>query len=185
MGKDMDPQPITVSPEEFEREVMILLEKTFDPPAQPNIRHREFLDGMDGTYEIDLTVKFRLLGVDFLVVVECKKHKNPIKRETVQVLHDRIQSTGAQKGIIFSTSSFQRGAIEYASKHGIALIMFISGKSTYFTRAFGPPPEPPPWAKIPKYSGWLIGLSETGGQSRCLVSRDHIEYLRKYMEGAM
>lgn len=172
---------MTISPEEFEREVMVLLEKTFDPPAQTNIRHRELLEGMDGTYQIDLTLRFRILGVDFLVAVECKQHKNPIKRETVQILNDRIKSIGAQKGIMFSTSSFQRGAIEYASKHGIALIMFVDGKSTYCTRALGPPVEPPPWAKIPKYSGWLFGLSESGGQTRSLVSRDHIEYLRKYI----
>ena len=178
----MDPEPITVSPEEFEREVMTLLEMSLEPPAQPSIRHRELLDGSDGTYEIDLTVRFNVLGVDFLVVVECKHHKNTIKRETVQILHDRIRSIGAQKGILFSTSGFQRGAIEYASKHGIALIMFIEGKSTYFTKSFGPSHEPPPWANIPKYSGWLIGLSENGGQSRCLVSRNHIEYLRGYMK---
>ena len=142
----MDPEPITVSPEEFEREVMTLLELTLDPPAKPSIRHRELVDGSDGKYEIDLTVRFNVLGVDFLIVVECKHHKNPIKRETVQILHDRIRSVGAQKGILFSTSGFQRGAIEYASQHGIALIMFIEGKSTYFTRSFGPPPEPQSWS---------------------------------------
>ena len=178
----MNPEPITVSPEDFEREVMTWLGMIFDPPAQQSIRHRELLDGLDGTYEIDLIVRFNVFGVDIIILVECKHHKSPIKREVVQVLHDRIQSVGAHKGIIISTSNFQRGAIEYALKHGIALIMFIEGKSTYFTKAIGPPPEPPPWANIPKYSGWLLGLSENGGLTHSLVSRNQIEYLRKFME---
>ena len=176
-----DIEPITVSPEEFELEVMTLLQFAIGTPSQPKLKHRKLLEGSDGSYRIDITACFDLFGVNFLVLVECKHHKNPIKREIVQVLRDKIQSIGAHKGIIFSTSSFQKGAIEYASKHGIALITFIEGKSTYITRGMGPTPEPPPWANIPKYSGWIIGLSGTGGETCALVSRTHIEYLRKFL----
>jgi restriction system protein len=47
--------------------------------------------------------------------------------------------------MIFSTSGFQKGALEYAAAHGIATITFIDGKSTYETRAMNSQPvEPPP-----------------------------------------
>jgi Restriction endonuclease len=56
------------------------------------------VEGRDGTYDFDATVRYELAGVAFLILVEAKLHKNPIKRETVQVLHQKLQSVGAQKG---------------------------------------------------------------------------------------
>lgn len=73
------------------------------------IAHREDIVRVDGEYNIDLTIRFQELFVQFFV--ECKYHKSPVKRDYVQVLKDRIRSCGAQKGILVSFSSFQRGAI--------------------------------------------------------------------------
>lgn len=67
---------------------------------------------MDGTYVIDVTVRFRLLGADFLMLFECKRHTSPVKREDVQVLKDKLRSTGAHKGVVVAASGFQRGALE-------------------------------------------------------------------------
>ena len=39
------------------------------------------------------------------------------------VLHRKLDSIGAQKGIMISTGGYQSGAIEYAKEHGIALII--------------------------------------------------------------
>ncbi len=58
--------------------------------------------------------------MDFLVLV--KLHRNPIMREVVQVLRDKVQSVSAHKGVLVSSAPFQRGAIEYADAHGIALV---------------------------------------------------------------
>lgn len=62
------------------------------------------LPAADGRYEIDATARFRALGVDFLVLVECKDHVRPIEREDVQILADRKRATGAQKAIFFATN---------------------------------------------------------------------------------
>ena len=72
---------------QFELEVKKYLESTAGKLKDFRTVHRESMDGQDGTYEIDITARFRIFGADFLVLVECKHHTNHIKREHVQVLH--------------------------------------------------------------------------------------------------
>jgi len=120
-----------LSPEEFEIFVLDYFRRTY-PFA--DITHREDIVGVDGEYNIDLTIRFQELGVQFLVLVECKNHKSPIKRDYVQILKDRIRSIGAQKGILVSSSSFQLGAIQYAKTHNIALMRVINDEFRYQIR---------------------------------------------------
>lgn len=97
--------------------------------------HNIKIESDDGEYQIDVYAEFVALNIEIKVLVECKKHKSSIKRETVQILHDKLRSTGSHKGIIFSTSGFQSGAEKYARKHGIALINIIEGKLTVHTKS--------------------------------------------------
>jgi restriction system protein len=98
-------------------------------PGFPVERH-ELITAPDGQYRIDVSLRFTQLEVDLLVLVECKNRVRPVEREDVQVLADGLRATGAQKGILFSTNGFQRGAIHYARSHGIALVSVIEGKFT-------------------------------------------------------
>jgi restriction system protein len=121
-----------LSPTEFETLVKSWFEKVGDTLESFEVTHLETLPGADGEYAIDVTVRFRAFqGAQFLVLVECKKHKNPIKREVIQVLHDRLRSVGGHKGFVVATTSFQSGAVEYATKHGIALVQVVSGGVMY------------------------------------------------------
>lgn len=85
----------------------------------------------DGGYQIDVTARFRQLGLDFLVLVECKYHSRPVEREDVQVLADKKRSVGAQKALLVATNGFQQGAIDYAKVHRIALVRIIEGAFIY------------------------------------------------------
>lgn len=170
-----------ITPEEFELFVKRNLESYGDKLVGFKAQHREVLQGSDGDYEIDITARFEALGADFLVLVECKRYSNRIKREVVELLYSRIRSTGAHKGMLFATSEFQSGAIKFASKHGIALVSVVDGKSTYQTKALGPKPEPPPWANLPKYAGWLVRLSDSGGVSFSSISSRDPSCLLKEM----
>jgi len=96
-----------------------------------------------------------------LVLIECKYHKNPIKREVVQVLLDKLRATGAQKGIVFSTVKFQKGAIEFAQAHGIALVMVANGKTMYVTRSAN---QATASDDLPSYVCWLVRLTGSGDQ---------------------
>ena len=146
--------PITLSPSEFEEAVKAILDGAGVPLKDYQSEHLASLTGVDGDYIIDVSVTFSALGADFLVLVECKHEKRRTERQDVQILHSKIQSLGAQKGMIFSTAGFQEGAIQYAELHGLALVQIAKGETTYFSRSIGPPKPPPAWADIPKYVGW-------------------------------
>jgi len=86
-----------------------------------SIKHNQKIKADDGTYQIDVVAEYTALGARHKVIVECKKKADSIKREIVVELYTKLQSLGAQKGILISTSGFQSGATLYAKKHGIAL----------------------------------------------------------------
>jgi len=165
---------------QFELEVKKYLESTSGKLRQFQTEHRESMDGHDGTYEIDITARFRIFGADFLVLVECKHHKNRIKREHVQMLHAKLVTLGAQKAMLFSTSEFQEGAVEYAIQHGIALVRLASGETSYFARSANRTPLPD---SVPSYVGWLITQHDgaRGGVSYSLVNAQYPDALNQFL----
>jgi restriction system protein len=143
-----------ISPREFEllvRDYLMNLGKELNTFTA---LHDVKIHRVDGEYQIDVFAEFDFLGASFKVLVECKRYKNKVKREVVQLLFDKLRATGSHKGLIFSTSGFQEGAITFAKEHGIALIRVIEGKYNYFTKSSGHPNfQPPRWADTPKYVG--------------------------------
>lgn len=129
-----------ISPEEFEQFVAEVLRSGSPGLERFAVESHEVLQSADGDYDLDATVRFSFLGMDYLTLVEAKCYSHPIKRELVQVLHQKMQSVGAQKAVMISTAPFQRGAIEFAKAHGIALVMVSEGRFTFETRAAGPRP---------------------------------------------
>ena len=126
----------SLTPEQFEEAVENLLRRVGMSLPEFEIQRLEKIKAPDGVYEIDVTARFEVLGASFLVLIECKLHRNPIKREVVQVLYDRLRAVGAHKGMIFSTAKFQRGAIEFARAHGIALIQLVDVREPHQQRVF-------------------------------------------------
>ena len=162
------------TPEQFEREVRGILDAMAVGLVDYRSEHRAVVGSGDGEYEIDIAVRFSALGANFLVLVECKRHSAPVKREVLLSLHSKMASIAAQKAMVFSTSGFQSGALEFAAAHRIATVQICDGRSSYFTRSVGEPPEPPPWANIPAIVGWLIR-----NEHYSIVSHQHPEYLRE------
>jgi len=142
--------------------------------------HLASLSGTDGDYVIDVVATFSALGAEFVVLIECKHHARKVERQDVQVLHTKLQSLGAQKGMLFSISGFQSGALEFAAAHGIALVTVATGISNWHTRSTGPTPSPTPWLSVPKYIGWLCsGTSHS--LRRSLLSESHSDYTRSFL----
>lgn len=103
------------------------------------IQHDKKFKVSDGKYQIDIFAEFTAMGSQFKVLCECKRYKNRVNREKVAVLHRKLESIGAQKGILISTSDFQSGAIEYAKVHGIALIKVEDYHFEYLCHSSGQP----------------------------------------------
>jgi restriction system protein len=177
----------SITPDEYEKEVAALLQALARDLPGFQVQHLETVSTPDGSYKIDVTARFSQLGVDFLILVECKDHARPVERKDVQVLADKLRAASAQKGMLFSTNGFQKGAIEYAKARRIALVRLIEGELTYQTRAVrlagAPRPKPPPWADIPKYLCVMIRLGHDGGWTQSVVEPRRTEPLRDFVVG--
>jgi restriction system protein len=167
---------LQLSPVDYERAVAALVRDSRQEVTDWQVRHLDAVEGLDGTYIIDVTVRFRLLGADYLTLFECKRHATPVKREHVQVLYDKLRSTGAHKGIVVAASGFQSGALSYAKAHGIACVRLFDGAWTYETRD---------WAQqAPASTGQLVArarrLTEQGGYSDTLLTSQS-QYVRELL----
>ncbi len=160
---------LQVTPSQFERMVVDYLRGINGELKNFSVRHQETIAGPDGEFAMDAIAKFETLGAEFLVLVECKHHRNSIKRELVQVLSDKVRSVRAHKAMFFSTAQFQQGAIEYALSQKIALVHFTKGGPVYETRDLYGPVGPER-----EYDAYLIGLSEIGGVSYRSGAKDEV-----------
>ena len=129
-----------ISPGQFENWVVEVLNAAGPQVEDLQVILHDRISGVDGTYDLDATVRYRWAGMKFVVLVEAKLHSNPIRRDVVQVLHTKVQSVGAHKGVLISTARFQKGAMTFAAAHGIALVHVTEERFTYVTRAVGPSP---------------------------------------------
>ncbi len=141
-----------LSPAEYERAVVDIVTTTGHEITDWRVEHLDPVEGMDGTYIIDVTARFRVMGADFVILFECKRHSRPVEREDVQVLQDKLRSTGAHKGVVVAASGFQRGALQYAQKHGIACVRLVDGAWTYETRDHNAPAVPQPTGNFLAYA---------------------------------
>lgn len=148
---------LQVTPDEFERMVVQFLRKLGHSLESFAVNHQESLTSSDGTFRLDATARFRAIGADFTVIIECKHHRNPIKRELVQVLADKVTALRAQKGMLFTTAPFQRGAVDFAQSRNIALVRFSHGGPVYHTRSLYSAPAP-----RRAYDAHLVSLTESG-----------------------
>jgi restriction system protein len=133
----IDDKPVELySPEEFEIAVKNFIKEKGETLTDFQVNHLEVIEGSDGEYEIDVTAKFTVLdGAEIKVLIECKHYKRSVDRDKVMILNQKLQSTGAHKGMIFTTSKFQRGAVEFAKKHGIALAKLAHSEATYYLKS--------------------------------------------------
>src|SRR5215510_4705136 len=91
--------PADISPAQFEEFVAQLFNSAAQTVDDLDVAVHEPITGVDGTYNFDAVVRYRWAGTSFLVIVEAKRHKNPVKREAVQALHQKAQSIGATKAL--------------------------------------------------------------------------------------
>src|ERR1700754_3058885 len=97
VGLQMSP----ISPLEFEKLVHEYLIQLGKPLNKFEVKHDIILKVNDGDYQIDVRAEFEVLNVKIIVLIQCKRHRSPIKREVVQILHEKIRSTGAHKRLVF------------------------------------------------------------------------------------
>lgn len=177
------PEVEDISPKEFEEQVGSWLRGTSQKLCKFNIIDLKKIEGAGGEYEIDAVAEFEILGGAIItVLVECKYYKSPVKRDVVMILDAKIRDTGAHKGIVFSTSGFQSGALQYAKVHGIATVHVVDGSALYETKGlFDRPMSPPPWVTVFKYAGYSLTYISEGSYSSHLVSDDYSDAINEWL----
>ena len=153
--------PAKLTPAEFEETILAWLQKWGHNGGQQIVaEHLGAITGGGGEYEIDVLVKIEVFGgATVIILVECKHQHRPVEREDVMVLEAKLRDVGAHKGMFFSTSGFQKGALRYATAHAIAAIAVVDGAWLYETRSAGDElVTPPPWAQIDRFAGVRMSL---------------------------
>ena len=172
-----------ITPTEFELAVKRWFDSFSGELDEFRTIHKESVSGVDGNFEIDVSIRFRVFGeAQIHVLAECKKHTHPIKRDVVQILNDRLRSTGGHKGIIFSTSPFQSGALTYAEKNGIALVQIADGRTAFIRATGGESPPLPDGAD--KYIGWNLKTNSEGNIELGMIKSTDASELQRVVESA-
>ena len=168
---------LEITAAEFERLVRDWILKQGGELTSLEVKHDVKVEAYDSTYQIDVLAQFQAFaGAEFIVLIECKKYRNAVERELVQVLHDKVRSVGAHKGMLFTTTGFQSGAIKYAKAHGIALVSIIEGAATYETRSAYPvAAQDLAWLNLPKFALWHVGENDAGNISMKSLGRASTE----------
>ena len=101
------------NPKQYEIVVarMLRTKLAHDQGSDPVIKHREMYQGASGQrYEIDLSFESMIAGTKLLILVECKCYKRFVGVDDVAEFAYKVRDIGAHKGIIATTTGFQRGA---------------------------------------------------------------------------
>jgi len=100
----------------YQEKVAIFLSQIgFDTYVDETIR------GARGVHDIDVTARMRIASVEQLWLIECKSWKRSVPKERLLVFRGVVEDIGADRGLLFSESGFQAGAINAAQNTNIML----------------------------------------------------------------
>jgi restriction system protein len=174
--------PVEISPKDYELQVVAWLKATGATIASFEVTHLQHLEGSGGEYAFDAVAELIVLGgAQITMLVECKRTHRPVEREDLLVLWAKLQDVKAHKAMLFSTSGFQRGALEYAAVYGIATIVFVDGQSLYMTKGMGSPRPTPAWVNLPPFAGIFLRQEQETINGRT-IDAGHLDALIEWLQ---
>jgi hypothetical protein len=81
----------------------------------------ETLRGARAEHDIDVTARMSIAGVDQLWLIECKSWERRVPKERVLTFQGVVNDIGADRGLLFSESGFQVGAVRVAQNTNVTL----------------------------------------------------------------
>jgi restriction system protein len=175
--------PADLTPEEYEKQVVVWLRKSGQKLNSFEVQHRKHLEGPSGEYEFDAVAEFTILnGAQILVVIECKRYSRPVERDDLLTLWAKKEDLSAHKAMIFATCGFQSGALAYAKSKNMATITFVEGEFIYETRAADAvEPSSPAWTNPPDYVGLWIRQGDENKIQCTTISRDNLDPVNNWL----
>ncbi|VDN49241.1 protein of unknown function [Petrocella atlantisensis] len=129
-------KPLSLSAKDFELKVVEWLRKSSIGLNNFEVKHLEKVEGNSGEYEFDAIASLTILGgAEIVVAIECKRYGRPVEREKLLALHSKAYDIRANKSMIFSTSGYQSGALQYAVANKIATLVLVDDSFHYETRS--------------------------------------------------
>ena len=102
--------------EEYQDSVAVFLSQMgFD------VKNDETIRGARAEHKIDVTARMSIAGVDQCWLIECKSWKRRVPKERVLTFRGVVEDAGADRGLLFSESGFQAGAIYAAQNTNVTL----------------------------------------------------------------
>lgn len=174
--------PIKLAPTDFEQQVYDWLARGAKNLGACSVTHQCKVAGQGGEYAVDVVVRLTLFSGALLVILaECKHQGRPVARDEILAVESKLRDTGAHKGMLFSTSGFQKGAIKLAHARGIATITVIDGHWLYETRSLEPTPVTPPSVNLPSFAGQR--LTPVGNGYAChTIDNEHVDAIRNFLD---
>ncbi|MGB1583873.1 MAG: restriction endonuclease [Solirubrobacterales bacterium] len=106
--------------QDFEHFVRDIYERTPDLTVEHNVVEK----GRSGaTRQTDVKFTHRVAGATYTTLVECKRWKEKVTRDRIDVLAASVEDLGASKGIMFTTTGYESGAEAYARDKSIDLFV--------------------------------------------------------------
>ncbi|MFI4848976.1 MAG: restriction endonuclease [Gimesia chilikensis] len=105
---------------DFERLIARIYESI---SPQATVLHDDKIRSHDGkrVRQIDVSIRFREAGCDFLIVVQAKTNVRPLDINAIGEFKSVVEDVRATKGVLICNSGFTKNAQEYAQDHGIDL----------------------------------------------------------------
>ena len=106
--------------EEFEH----FVQKLYEDDPNLTTQHNVTLTGKSGAKrQIDVLVTQKTKMTTMTTIVECKRWKQKVNRAIIDIVSAAIDDLNANKGVVFTTSGYEEGAIEYAKYKNIDIFL--------------------------------------------------------------
>jgi hypothetical protein len=129
------------------------------------VEHDVTLEGKSNAKrQIDVLVTQTMALHTYTTIIECKRWKDPVTRQVIDVVYAAVEDLNANKGVLFTTKGYEKGAIEYAKSKDIDIFLIRDIREEEFGN---------PGKKFSLYLQFFNGkLSNFGVQNAKFLSLD-------------
>ncbi len=149
-----------LTPERFEILVVRELRKVGLEVSELQIHRRTTLPEPEQGYLLELVGAVSRPPWRRRVLIACRRQNAPIGRVDVASLRDHLKEAGAEAGILFATTTFDRDALQVAQDAALALLRVTDGRTAFDTSGWGTPGHYPAW--LPAYCAQAVSRDLMG-----------------------
>jgi hypothetical protein len=161
----------TLTPERFEILVVRELRKVGLEVSELHIHRRTTLPEPEQGFLLELAGAVSRPPWRRRVLIACRRQNAPIGRVLVESLRDHLKEAGAEAGILFATTTFDRDALQAAQDGAVALLRVTDGRTAFDTSGWGTPGHYPAW--LPAYCAQAVSRDPMGQPLYRLLEGGH------------